>query len=228
MGALLALVACAALAADPVKRIVLRVDPYYQSARHPDDPPLIAVAPSFDKLLASTRRGDIERARDEIARDPGRITPMTMMVLAARLYDVGLREDAVFWFYNAKHRYYTLAGVADMSSPALAPVAKALAAFVRGLAPAINGYAFCDIDAQREISRKSAEWTGRNPYEALLRPDVPGRLGDRKANYQKALAAIFAATKRERDYLSDPGNVAKLKALRAQNAADERFCWKAP
>ena len=31
---------------------------------------------------------------------------MTMMVLAIRLYDVGLRDDAVFWFYAAKDRYH--------------------------------------------------------------------------------------------------------------------------
>ena len=41
---------------------------------------------------------------------------MTMMVLAIRLYDVGLRDDAVFWFYVARARYITLEDVLDVSA----------------------------------------------------------------------------------------------------------------
>ena len=213
-------------AVEPVKRIPIQVLPYYQAARHPDDPPLIAVASRYDKLLASMRAEDIVRARDEIERDPGRITPMTMMVLAIRLYDVGLRDDAVFWFYAAKNRYYVLSQVADMKSPKLAPVAAAMNAFVRLAGPAINGYAFCDIAKQREIGLKAAEWTARHPYDALLMEEVPAQFGDRKQNYQKGLAELFAVVKRERDYLAVPANAERFKGLRTQSDADARYCWK--
>ena len=37
-----------------------------------------------------------------IVAKPQVVTPMTMMVLAIRLYDVGLRDDAVFWFYASR------------------------------------------------------------------------------------------------------------------------------
>lgn len=222
----LAGVGATAHAADPVKRIPIQVLPYYQAARHPDDPPLIAVAPRYDKLLESTRADDIRRVRDEIERDPGRLTPMTMMALAIRLYDVGMRDDAVFWFYAAKNRYYMLTRVADMKSPKLAGITAAMSAFVRLAGPAINGYAFCDIDNQRAIALKAAEWTARNPYDALLLPEVPAQLGDRKQNYQKGLADLFAAVKRERDYLAVPANVERFKGLRAQNDADGKYCWK--
>jgi len=222
----LAATGLAAHAADAVKRIPIQVLPYYQAARHPDDPPLIAVATRYDKLLASTRADDIRRARDEIMRDPGRITPMTMMVLAIRLYDVGMRDDAVFWFYAAKNRYYMLAQVADMKSPKLAPVATAMNAFVRLAGPAINGYAFCDVEKQRETALKAADWTAHNPYEALLMPEVPAQLGDRRQNYQKGLANLLATVKRERDYLAVPANVEKLKEMRAKNETDARYCWK--
>ncbi|MCC6869987.1 MAG: hypothetical protein IT522_14305 [Burkholderiales bacterium] len=218
--------ASVAHAADPVKRLRIQVLPYYQAPHHPDDPPLIAVAPRLDKLLASTRADDIKRARDEIERDPARITPMTMMVLAIRLYDVGLRDDAVFWFYVAKHRYYLLTRVADMKSPQLSSVTGAMNAFVRLAGPTINGYAFCDIEQQRKIALTAAEWSARHPYEALLLPEVPGLFGDRQENYQKGLTDLLASVKRERDYLAVPANAERLKALRAQNDADARFCWK--
>lgn len=221
-----ACVSAAAHAADAVRRIPIQVLPYYQAARHPDDPPLIAVATRYDKLLASTRVDDILRVRDEIDLDPALITPMTMMVLAIRLYDVGLRDDAVFWFYAAKNRYYLLTRVADMKSPKLASVAGAMEAFVRLVGPTINGYAFCDIDRQRDIARKAADWTARHPYEPLLMAEVPAQFGDRRENYQKGLGALLAAVKRERDYLAVPANVDRLKGLRAKNAADARYCWK--
>ena len=38
------------------------------------------------------------------------------MVLAIRFYDVGLRDDAVFWFYAAKDRYLTLDEVVDVAA----------------------------------------------------------------------------------------------------------------
>ena len=46
---------------------------------------------------------------------------MTMMVLSIRLYDVGLRDDAVFWFYVAKDRYIVLSEVLNVKAPQLAP-----------------------------------------------------------------------------------------------------------
>ena len=45
--------------------------------------------PKYDRLLASSNAEDITRARDLIAKEHASITPMTMMVLAIRLYDVG-------------------------------------------------------------------------------------------------------------------------------------------
>jgi hypothetical protein len=100
-------------AADPVKRIDIYVQPYYEAARD-GGPPRVAVASAYNALLASPARADVAKARDEMARDNALLTPMTLMALAIRLYDVGLRDDSVFWFYAAKNRYATLAGVADM------------------------------------------------------------------------------------------------------------------
>jgi hypothetical protein len=45
---------------------------------------------------------------------------MTMMVLAIRLYDIGERDEAVFWFYAAKARTIVLLEVLDMPQSGLA------------------------------------------------------------------------------------------------------------
>src|SRR6478752_6290032 len=78
-----------ATAAEPVRRISIHVQPYYEAARNPGDPPHVAVGESISRQLSSNRREDIVAIRDRIVAEPGLITPMAMMVLAIRLYDVG-------------------------------------------------------------------------------------------------------------------------------------------
>ena len=216
----------AAGAADPVKQVDIYVTPYYEASHVKGGAPKIAVAKQYDVLLASSRREDVAKARDEIARDNALLTPMTLMVLAIRLYDVGLRDDSVFWFYAAKDRYATLAVVADMKAPQLAQVEDATRNFAILAGPTINGYAFCDIARQQEIRAKAMQWVIDNPYKALFLPQVPARPGDREANLKKGVVEITAAATKEREYLAKPANVADLKAKRKENDADRKYCWK--
>ena len=151
---------------------------------------------------------------------------MTLMVLAIRLYDVGLRDDSVFWFYAAKNRFATLAGVADVKAPQLAQAEDATRNFALLAGPVINGYAFCDIANQQTQAARALQWTVAYPYAALFMPQVPALPGDRKKNLDRAIADLTTAVAKERDYLAQPANVAKLKAQRRANGADQKYCWK--
>ena len=225
---LLAIVCAAASAgalAAPIKRIDIYVTPYYEAAKG-GAAPKVAVGKTYDTLLASNSREDIVRARDDINRNNSLVTPMTMMVLAIRLYDVGLRDDSVFWFYAAKDRFMTLAGVSDIKSRELAQVEDAVKNFAILAGPVINGYAFCDVARQQEIREKAMKWVIDNPYKAIFLPQVPALPGDREQNLKKAIAEIKTAAQKEREYLAKPANVAELKAKRKQNDADAMFCWK--
>ena len=91
-----------AWAAEPVRQVGIYVEPFYRSAETPGGAPQVAVGKQYNALLVSNRREDILAARDLIEANPKLATPMTLMVLAIRCYDVGLRDDAVFWFYVAK------------------------------------------------------------------------------------------------------------------------------
>lgn len=219
------LAASAALAQAPVKRIDIYVTPYYEAARDPGGTPEVAVGKTFDALLASNRREDIVKARELIAQGNALVTPMTLMVLAIRLYDTGLRDDAVFWFYAAKDRYATLAGVADMRAPSLAQVEDATRNFATLAGPVINGYAFCNLANQQKIAARALQWTIDNPYQALMLPQLPALPGDRTQNRDRALAQLRDAAAKERAYLADPANAAKFKAQRRENGADARYCW---
>lgn len=215
-----------AMAADAVKFIPIYVTPYYEAARTPGGTPVITVSKQHDALLASPRATDVARARDAIAKDNAMLTPMTLMVLAIRLYDVGLRDDSVFWFYAAKDRFATLAEVADLRTPQLAQVEDAVRNFATLAGPIINGYAFCDVANQQKLQAKALQWTIDNPYQALFLPQVPPLPGDRKENLRKAIAGIEANAAKERNYLSQRENLVKLAEQRKANGTDQKYCWK--
>ena len=86
---------------------------------------------------------------------------MTLMVLAIRLYDVGLRDDAVFWFYAGEGPVRDAGRQWPTSSrPQLAQVEDAVKNFAILAGPVINGYAFCDVAKQQEIRRRrSSGWS---------------------------------------------------------------------
>lgn len=154
-------------AAEPVRHIGIYVTPYYEATHTPDGTPRVTVGQKFDRLLASTRREDIAAARDLVEAEPGAVTPMAMMALPIRFYDVGLRDDAVFWFYVAKARYITLEDVVDTRDRRLQPAAEAIKNFVILAGPANNTYAYCDPAKQRATLLKALDWIERNPYAVL-------------------------------------------------------------
>ena len=97
-----------AIAAYQVRFVPVRVAPFYEAGVQRADRPRVATHSGFDRQLASSRPEDITRVRDAIRAAPDSATPITMMVLAIRSYDVGLRDESVFWFYVARDRMATL------------------------------------------------------------------------------------------------------------------------
>ena len=215
-----------AIAAEPVRQIGIYVQPFYEAARAPGEKPRVAVGRQYNDLLSSSRREDILAARDLIVAKPALVTPMTMMVLAIRLYDVGLRDDAVFWFYVAKDRYIVLSEVLNVKTPQLAQADDAIRNFATLAGPVINGYAFCDLARQKVAHAKAVEWVETNPYEVMFRPDAPALPGDRAANARRALANAKERAAKERAYFDDPKTVESYYATRRKNEADVKFCWK--
>jgi hypothetical protein len=215
-----------AIAAEPVRQIGIYVQPFYESARAPGERPRVAVGGQYNDLLSSSRREDILAARDLIIAKPALVTPMTMMVLAIRLYDVGLRDDAVFWFYVAKDRYIVLSDVLNVKTPQLAPADDAVRNFATLAGPVINGYAFCDLARQKAAHAKAVEWVEANPYEVMFRLDVPALPGDRTANAKRAIANAKERAAKESAYFADPKTREDYYATRKRNEADVKFCWK--
>jgi len=209
----------------PVKQIDIYVTPYYESAKTVDGHPTVAVATAFDTQLSSNKREDILAVRDAIQAQSKLITPMTLMALAIRLYDVGLRDDAVFWFYVAKDRYLTMAAVLDMKTASLAQAADAIDAFSSLAGPSINGYAFCNLAKQRDEKLRAITWIEQHPYEALSMEKIPALPGDRTQNLRKSIETLKESAQKERQYLDDPKNLEEFNKDRKDDHVIEQFCW---
>ena len=209
----------------PRKHIGVYVTPYYQAAETPEGRPVVEVNKEFDALLASGKKADIVAVRDAIQARPQRITPMTMMALAIRLYDVGLRDDAVFWFYVAKNRYLVLADVLDIPASGLGQVEDAVKNFALLAGPFFNSYAFCDMAKQRATSTRAIEWVEQNPYDAVFADKFVARPGDRKQNLKRAISNLKERAAKEQAYFDDPKNLETFQRTRKERHVDEQFCW---
>ena len=215
-----------AFATEAVKHIGIYVTPFYEAARTPGGTPVVGVGKQFNDLFASSKREDILAARDLIVARPATVTPMAMMVLAIRLYDVGLRDDAVFWFYAAKDRYIVMSEVLDTKTQLLAQADDAMKSFATLAGPVINGYAFCDLAKQTEAHAKAVAWVEANPYQVMFMDRAPALPGDRAANHQRALANAKERAAKEKAYFAEAKNVAEFMASRKRTEADAKFCWK--
>jgi hypothetical protein len=211
---------------ERVKRIAIYVEPYYAASRDAEGTPRVEVASKYDRLLASNNAEDVARARDLIAQEYDSITPMTMMVLAIRLYDVGLRDDAVFWFYAAKNRFVTAARVVDMKARELGNAERATRDFIYLAGPVINGYAFLRHREAEDDREGRAQVDDRPPLHALLNPEIPALPGDRRDNFRKAFNELMAGLAKEEAYLDAMPNVESIKKQRRENGADVKYCWR--
>ena len=218
--------ALAAPAAEPVRQLGIYVPPYYEAGATFAEAPKVAVDPVYDTLLASMKQADIKKARDAIAARPDMVKPETMMVLAIRLYDVGLRDDALFWYYAGRDRFLTMDAVLDMRSLRLVKVAETMESFVGAIGDAMEGYAYCDVARHQEREDRAIAWVAMHSYVLLGDAGLPALQEDRNAALGDALARLQQASARSQAYLATPEGQAKLAAARQRNQDDLRFCWK--
>lgn len=221
-----ALLGAPAQAAEPVKQIGIYVEPFYRAARTPGEAPQVKVGSRYDALLMSSRREDILKARDAMLADVKTVTPMALMTLAVRLYDVGERDEAVFWFYAAKDRMMILTEVAAPGAKELAQALDAVKNFSTLAGPVINGYAFCDLQNQQAIRARALDWVAANPYQVMFMTQLWARGPDREALAAAGLKLARDNAEKERGYFGNEVNRRSFYALRAQNEADAKFCWK--
>lgn len=181
----------------------------------------VRVYNKIDALLMSNKKADYEQAAKIVQADPELVTPMTMAVLSARAYDMGLRDEAIFWYYASTFRLMMLDDVLDISKMKMAEYSELTILLRQFVMP----YAMCDFDKQKKTQNKALKWTKENTYEALFLTQLKSKQADRKKAVQEAENNLEKWVKKQQDYMADPKNRQELQKQRKELNTDERFCW---
>jgi hypothetical protein len=137
---------------DPA-RIEVYVTPYYNSKG-----PTIKVGP-FSKGLGANTEPEFVATIARMKQSWDTLSFPETYVAAIRLYDLGFRKEAIYWFYSAQYRGRLLATLVDrdkmgsIGDPGFELV-QAANAFQQLVGPYVNGYAFGDIDQLVPIIEK--------------------------------------------------------------------------
>ncbi|WP_373778071.1 hypothetical protein [Glaesserella sp.] len=205
--------------AAPVKSIDIYVAPYYSAAN--GVPEYVQVYTKIDALLMKNTRESFQQAVNIVEADPAFVTPMTMYALAARAYDLGLRDEAVFWYYVGQSRLSMVDHVLDLSKMSMAEYA----GFDRLVGAVVNPYAFCRIEKQRELQLKAVNWVKSHPYQALFEASIPSKQQDRQKALADAINNLDKSLADTKAYFDVAKNRAEFELQRQENKVDQRFCW---
>ena len=203
----------ASKAAEPEinpSHIDVYVTPYYNSKG-----PVVSVG-RFSSGLASTRLDEFLTTIVEMKKDWDRLTFPEFYVAAIRLYDLGYRKEAVYWFYSAQYRgrqFGVLLDQAKMGSIGSAgfELLHAQNAFYQLVGPYINGYAFGDIDGLMKIVERVQKEGHRIPD---LQAAYPGVTFKSQSEWMSANIDLAAGMNEKKD---------QIRRQRIERGMEEKF-----
>jgi len=132
---------------------------------------------NYSQQLGTSDLQELTALAQEMAGKKDTLTPEQMFVLAIRLYDLGDKDNSVYWFYEAQFRaklfLKTLdadhfAGLSELSAGLLA----SYDAFTGLAGKHINGYAGCDVDSWVKIVQTVKDNNAKPPELDKLFPDA--------------------------------------------------------
>src|SRR5437879_6293987 len=164
-------------AAQPLSNashIDVYVTPYYNSKG-----PSVSVG-RFSSGLASAKEDEFVATIGRMKKDWNQLTFPELYVAAIRLYDLGYRKEAVYWFYSAQYRGRQFGVLLDQSKmgsigSAGFELLHAQNAFFQLVGPYINGYAFGDMDGLVKIVERVQKEGRRIPDLEAAYPGVTFR-----------------------------------------------------
>lgn len=146
--------------------------------------------PAIDRLKSCDPGMALGAAKEILAAPHTRQEPLEMFPAVLTLYELGDKDDAVFWFYAAQLRMYRqLVFEAGHSRVQLLQVMQMT------LAPLINGYAFQDISKLDRLMDRVLEWDRTTPYprEALPRSkDIDSQIEKIYSNFDDIRTRLLA------------------------------------
>ena len=207
-------------AAQPVSdasHIDVYVTPFYNSKG-----PSVSVG-RFSSGLASAKEDEFLVTITKMKKNWDQLTFPELYVAAIRLYDLGYRKEAVYWFYSAQYRGRQFGILLDQSkmgsigSPGF-ELLQAQNAFFQLVGPYINGYAFGDMDALLKVVERVQQEGRRIPD---LQTAYPGVTFRSKSEWESAntdladgMSKLISTLKEKKD---------DIKRQRIQQGVEEKF-----
>jgi hypothetical protein len=198
-----ALGATPAIAADP-GHVDAYVTPYYDSSG-----PAIRVGKYSAGLASKDRRlfvATIQRMKQHWSA----LDFVEAYVGAIRLYDLGYRNEAAYWFYSAQYRGRLFALLVDrskmggMGAPGF-ELYHAQNAFFQLVGPSINGFAFGNIDRLVPVIRKVQSENRTVPSVTAIYPGVAfvgtSQWSGKNAELNAGLGTLAESLPREKDQI---------------------------
>ena len=207
-------------AAQPVSdasHIDVYVTPFYNSKG-----PSVSVG-RFSSGLASAKEDEFLVTITKMKKNWDQLTFLELYVAAIRLYDLGYRKEAVYWFYSAQYRGRQFGILLDQSkmgsigSPGF-ELLQAQNAFFQLVGPYINGYAFGDMDALVKVVERVQQEGRKIPDVQTTYPGVTFRS---KSEWESAntdladgMSKLISTLKEKKD---------DIKRQRIQQGVEEKF-----
>jgi len=201
---------------DPT-HIDVYVTPYYNSKG-----PAVKVG-RFSSGLASAKEDDVLTTIAEMKKDWNRLTFPELYVGAIRLYDLGYRKEAVYWFYSAQYRGRQFGVLLDQTkmgsigSPGF-ELLHAQNAFYQLVGPYINGYAFGDTDGLVKTVEK-VQKEGRQIPD--LQAAYPGVTFKNKGEWSSANTELADGMNQLVSMLKEKKD--EIKRQRVERGLEEKF-----
>jgi hypothetical protein len=193
------------------------VTPYYNSKG-----PEVNVG-RFSSGLASAKEGDFLATIAQMKKDWDRLIFPELYVGAIRLYDLGYRKEAVYWFYSAQYRGRQFGVLLDQTkmgsigSPGF-ELLHAQNAFYQLVGTYINGYAFGDMDELAKIVKKVQKEGCRIPD---LEAAYPGATFRNKSEWPSANADLADGMNQLISMLKEKKD--DIKRQRIERGVEEKF-----
>ncbi len=198
--------------------IPIYVTPFYNS-----EGPQIDVGP-FSKQLAAANADTITEVAAAMKKQWDSLPIEAMYVAAIRLYDLGQKDEAVYWFYSAQYRAKLFASIISEDNPKASggsafEASAAHGAFQQLAGEYINGYAFGKLDMLKAtIKTVQSEYGKTLPQFSAIYPKASFIPAGEWPNKNKEIAAGLSKLLDMIETRAD-----EIKAQRKQNGIEGKY-----
>lgn len=212
----------ASAADEPAKaagkdRMPVYVTPYYNSVG-----PKINVGP-YSKEMASATADSVLKLSEKMKKERETLPVEPMFVMAIRLYDLGHKDEAIYWFYSAYFRARLVRNTLKKES--LGGIGsegferrQAHGAFHQLAGEYINGYAFGELE---QLERQVRQVKSENETTPKLNTIYPKLQFIDEAEWPEKNKESVADLDKLLDFIVN--NADEIKATRKENGIEGKY-----